>query len=246
MYSNDIAIRTENNKSVIYAAIDANFYMGTFSSTTNVGLYRSADNGLTWTQTLPIIDSANTAKVPFAPASIQISKNNKIWVGTKASPNGNTNRGGGYILSSTNGTDWTVVKKFTVNNGYGRVSIAVAPSNANVIYAFVENNNKLENLKILCSNCHMQEHNYSNTAKLFKVKDKPNIIKEIKTCQCGLQINLRSTMCEKCWSIKNRKVERPSFDQLLNEVTEMGYSGAGRKYNVSDNTIRKWLTSFNG
>jgi uncharacterized protein YjcR len=53
-------------------------------------------------------------------------------------------------------------------------------------------------------------------------------------------------MCEKCWSIKNRKVERPPFNQLLNEVTEMGYSGTGRKYGVSDNTIRKWLTSFNG
>ena len=105
-------------------------------------------------------------------------------------------------------------------------------------------NNKLENLKILCSNCHMQEHNYSNTTKLFKVKDKPNIIKEMKTCQCGSEINIRSTMCEKCWGIKNRKVERPPFNQLLNEVTEMGYSGAGRKYGVSDNTIRKWLNSF--
>jgi len=146
LYSNDMVIRTENNKSVIYAAIDANFYMGTFSNTTNVGLYRSTDNGVSWTQTLPVIDTANTAKVPFAPASIQISKNNKIWVGTKASPNANTNRGGGYILSSTNGTDWTVVKRFTVNNGYGRVSIAVAPSNEKIIYAFVENNNKLENL----------------------------------------------------------------------------------------------------
>jgi hypothetical protein len=146
LYSNDMVIRTENNKSVIYAAIDANIYMGKLSNTTNVGLYRSTDNGVSWTQTLPVIDTANTAKVPFAPASIQISKNNKIWVGTKASPNPNNNQGGGYILSSTNGTDWTVVKRFTVRNGYGRVSIAVAPSNANVIYAFVENNNKLENL----------------------------------------------------------------------------------------------------
>lgn len=101
-------------------------------------------------------------------------------------------------------------------------------------------NNKLENLKILCSNCHMQEHNYSNSKK----KKKPNIIKEMKTCQCGSQINLRSTMCEKCWSIKNRKSERPPFNQLLNEVTEMGYSATGRKYGVSDNTIRKWLNTF--
>jgi len=105
-------------------------------------------------------------------------------------------------------------------------------------------NNRLENLKILCSNCHMQEHNYSNTTKLFKTKDKLNIIKKIKTCQCGSEINVRSTMCEKCWSIKNRKVERPLFNQLINDVTEMGYKGTGRKYNVSDNTIRKWLNGF--
>ena len=109
-------------------------------------------------------------------------------------------------------------------------------------------NNKLDNLKILCSNCHMQEHNYSNVTKLHSQKikkmKKPNIVKEMKTCQCGSQINLRSTMCEKCWSLKNRKVKRPPFNQLLNEVTEMGYSGTGRKYGVSDNTIRKWLISF--
>jgi hypothetical protein len=109
-------------------------------------------------------------------------------------------------------------------------------------------NNKLDNLKILCSNCHMQEHNYSNVTKLHSQKikkmKKPNIVKKMKTCQCGSQINLRSTMCEKCWSIKNRKVERPPFNQLLNEVTEMGYSGVGKKYGVSDNTIRKWLSTF--
>ena len=101
-------------------------------------------------------------------------------------------------------------------------------------------NNKLENLKILCSNCHMQEHNYSNSKK----KKNPNKIKEMKTCQCGSEINVRSIMFEKCWGIKNRKVVRPPFDQLLNEVTEMGYSGTGRKYGVSDNTIRKWLNTF--
>jgi len=101
-------------------------------------------------------------------------------------------------------------------------------------------NNKLENLKILCSNCHMQEHNYSNSKK----KKTPNKIKEMKTCQCGSEINVRSIMCEKCWGIKNRKVVRPPFNQLLSEVREMGYSGTGRKYGVSDNTIRKWLNSF--
>ena len=100
-------------------------------------------------------------------------------------------------------------------------------------------NNNLDNLKILCSNCHMQEHNYSNTIKLHKPK-----IKKMKTCDCGNQINLESRMCEKCSHIKNRKVDRPPFEQLLSEVCSLGYSRTGRKYNVSDNTIRKWLNNF--
>jgi hypothetical protein len=105
-------------------------------------------------------------------------------------------------------------------------------------------NNTLENLKILCSNCHMQEHNYSNVIKLHKQKNESETIKENKSCECGMEINIRSKMCEKCWSLKNRKVDRPPFNQLLNEVAELGYSGTGRKYGVSDNTIRKWLLSF--
>ncbi len=38
-----------------------------------------------------------------------------------------------------------------------------------------------------------------------------------------------------------RKVERPSRRALENDVATLGYSGAGRKYGVSDNAIRKWL-----
>ena len=147
LYSNDIVIRTESGRSVVYAAIDASFYMGKWLNSSNAGLYRSTDNGTTWTQTLPTItDTANTNKVPFVAASIQISKNNTIWIGTKGSPFANTNRGGGYILKSTNGIDWTVAKKFNVTNGTGRVTIAVAPSNERIIYAFVESSGKLENL----------------------------------------------------------------------------------------------------
>ena len=41
--------------------------------------------------------------------------------------------------------------------------------------------------------------------------------------------------------IKNRRVERPLKEVLLQEVKEKGYSATGRKYGVSDNAIRKWL-----
>lgn len=38
----------------------------------------------------------------------------------------------------------------------------------------------------------------------------------------------------------NRKVIRPSYDTLKREIAQMGYSGTGRKYGVSDNAVRKW------
>jgi len=41
-----------------------------------------------------------------------------------------------------------------------------------------------------------------------------------------------------------RKVERPSFQALKNEVAKLGYSGTGKKYGVSDNAIRKWLKFY--
>lgn len=41
-----------------------------------------------------------------------------------------------------------------------------------------------------------------------------------------------------------RKVDRPPYKVLKKEVMNLGYSGTGKKYGVSDNSIRKWLISF--
>jgi transposase-like protein len=40
---------------------------------------------------------------------------------------------------------------------------------------------------------------------------------------------------------ETRKVERPSYQQLLEDVAQMSTSAVGRKYGVSDNAVRKWL-----
>lgn len=55
-----------------------------------------------------------------------------------------------------------------------------------------------------------------------------------------------SDKCLECYKkdSKNRKVERPSYVVLLKDITELGYSGTGRKYNVSDNSIRKWIKNY--
>jgi Helix-turn-helix domain len=38
-----------------------------------------------------------------------------------------------------------------------------------------------------------------------------------------------------------RKVPRPSYDQLMKDLGTMSYCAVGRKYGVSDNAIRKWV-----
>jgi transposase-like protein len=40
---------------------------------------------------------------------------------------------------------------------------------------------------------------------------------------------------------QTRKVERPSFEQLMADLESMSYCAVGRKYGVSDNAVRKWL-----
>jgi hypothetical protein len=42
-------------------------------------------------------------------------------------------------------------------------------------------------------------------------------------------------------SFGKRKVIRPSFEVLMSEIKELGYSAVGRKYGVSDNAVRKWV-----
>jgi hypothetical protein len=66
-------------------------------------------------------------------------------------------------------------------------------------------------------------------------------VKKVNICECGVNIKADSTRCVDCHYINTRKNNRPSQDQLLIEIKELGYSGTGRKYGVSDNAIRKWV-----
>lgn len=98
--------------------------------------------------------------------------------------------------------------------------------------------NRLENLQILCPNCHSQTNNYcGNSNKIDKV---------IKVCpDCGKPIKRTSTRCTICANKYKRKVERPSKDLLIKDIKNMSICAIGRKYKVSDNTIRKWIKNYN-
>ena len=102
--------------------------------------------------------------------------------------------------------------------------------------------NRLENLRFLCPNCHSQTETYCG--------------KERKTekhyCKCGNGKLKHSNQCGKCASIgrkvvgvSKRKVERPTKEQLEIEINTDSFLELSRKYGVSDNSIRKWCKSYN-
>lgn len=96
-------------------------------------------------------------------------------------------------------------------------------------------------------NCHALTSNYRNKDDMSNnnVKNNPQKIKKIHYClQCGGEFSGKGKMCVKCSKLKQRKIERPSYEQLIKEISETSYSAVGRKYGVSDNAIRKWKKSY--
>lgn len=97
----------------------------------------------------------------------------------------------------------------------------------------VNNDNRLDNLTFLCPNCHSQTESYGGKSK-----------KKHYYCVCGNEMIKGSKLCMMCNSKSQRKAERPDKETLIKEIEELGYTGTGRKYGVSDNTIRKWIKYY--
>jgi hypothetical protein len=105
----------------------------------------------------------------------------------------------------------------------------------------INNDNRIENLRIVCPNCNatLPTHGGKN-AKLKPIKNK--LDKDI--CECGKEKSVKSAVCKECSKLKQRKIGRPPYNQLIKEISELGYCGTGRKYGVSDNAIRKWVKNY--
>lgn len=106
----------------------------------------------------------------------------------------------------------------------------------------IHNDNRIENLRILCPNCNATLP--TNGGKNIRCKKIRN--DEMKTLTKIKSIVRINGVPEKLLDARKliRTTERPSFDILLNEIFNLGYSKVGKKYGVSDNTIRKWVKYY--
>jgi len=90
--------------------------------------------------------------------------------------------------------------------------------------------NRIENLRLLCPNCHSQTPTFCG---------KSNKSKHVK-CKCGKEMYYSSTLCKEC-ILKNRKtkISWPRIEWLQAEVKKRGFVAVGKELGVSDNAIRK-------
>ena len=115
----------------------------------------------------------------------------------------------------------------------------------------VRNDNRLENLRIVCPNCAagLETHCGRGRRTLERTREclgcgKTFPPKYRDNFYCSRACGQKSSRGSLGPRPERRKVERPPHDQLLREVKRLGWSAVGRKYGVSDNAIRKWIRAY--
>jgi hypothetical protein len=110
--------------------------------------------------------------------------------------------------------------------------------------------NEIDKCVLLCSNCHKEIHGDVIKLDFNKVNDyvcndlTPILIpKKINYCvDCNIEIDKYGVRCVKCSNISRRKIKnRPEKHLLIEELKNMTYTSLGKKYGVTDKTIKKWI-----
>lgn len=98
---------------------------------------------------------------------------------------------------------------------------------------------RLENLRWVCPNCDRQ-------LDTFCSKNIKTIKKSNYCVDCGIEICLESTRCNKCRGKHNSSGKKPPKDELQQILQENkgNFVSVGKLFNLSDNAIRKWCKSY--
>lgn len=105
-------------------------------------------------------------------------------------------------------------------------------------------NNSLDNLMIICPNCHSFTENFAGKKLRGLIPKKPKgILPELpKVClDCGRKICRQSIRCKSCSGKHNQstKIQWPATNELIAMVEKSNYLQVARQLGVSDNAIRK-------
>jgi hypothetical protein len=114
----------------------------------------------------------------------------------------------------------------------------------------VRDDNRLENLRIVCPNCAAGLDTHCGRKNRVEVDAKTCLRCKVAFVPKDPRQRYCSAYCGSRWERRGlkrpgaRRAERPPHAQLLDEVERLGYVAVGRKYGVSDNAIRKWVRQY--
>lgn len=188
---------------------------------------------------LPIEKHRNTYCNNKCATAAKLEKKVNEWLENK---NNGTNQGGAisktireYLLKKANycceECGWNKINPFT-----NKTPLEVHHIDGNYL------NNKIENLKVLCPNCHSLTPNYKglnvNSERIRKQTRKYYCI------DCGVEVSPDALRCKSC-EAKHRIIEKPATREELKQlIRTTPFTIIGQQYNVTDNAIRKWCISY--
>lgn len=107
----------------------------------------------------------------------------------------------------------------------------------------INNDDRLENLHWVCPNCNQQLETTGSKNPQRKI-----IAKKYYCEDCGIEISKNSKKCISCFGKSQIKpiTELPvTREDLKILIRTKSFSEIGRKFNVTDNAIRKWCDKYN-
>lgn len=116
-----------------------------YSENPERGIYKSTDGGKTWSKTLFIDNRTGIIDMIMHPTNPDViivaawEKDRKAWNFTEAGP------GTGIYRSANGGDSWQKIDPnsgFSDTNGTGRIGLAFAPSNGDIVYAILDNQDR--------------------------------------------------------------------------------------------------------
>jgi len=141
-----------------------------YSNNAERGVYKTTDGGKSWRNVLFINDSTGAIDLAIDPTNPDIlyaavwERSRRAW---------NFAEGGissGIYKSMDGGENWTRISTpesgFPTDKGVGRIGLAVSPINPNIIYAFLDNQNRRP-----------QEEEYALTKQKLRVMSKEEFLK---------------------------------------------------------------------
>ena len=112
----------------------------------------------------------------------------------------------------------------------------------------VPNDNRIENLRIVCPNCAATLDTRCGRKNRLTVDPRPCVLCERmftphrpEQRYCCVECGCRHGNPDRTPKLASRKVPRPSYERLMADVASMSMLAVGRKYGVSDNAVRKWI-----